>query len=347
MFGRVAEGTSGREVTDRKRIKRRRAQGSAVAALNAFTADHSRDARKKLGLAAPNEAIDQLTTAVKDDDLHVSRLFVLDSLVKLASRGEELQGHGKAVNRLVKGLVRRAGVPDEEVADATATVRAALDEVDRRTSDGEAVRPWSLFAERAAGALQLTPAEVEKPLCNDAAAVQKWGCRARGVAVEFHTDATPGDMRRFCDPTRWHEVSAFQHKMEPWKGPGRVSLDLPNGGWCRDLIEEVELTPAKTLVTPLRFAYSLESEADPDWVHLDYVLIEKTDDIGVDEGSLDVRRVGSGRHRGRTRVSAKKAIFFFDQMFQDWTSIACDTFWTDTVIAAAVDSATDSGTPPT
>jgi hypothetical protein len=343
----VAEGTRSRGVSEKKRVKRRRAQGAAVAALNAFTADHDADARKTLGLAAPDEAIRELTAVVDDDDLHVPRLFVLDSLVKLASRGEDLQSHGEAVDRLLKGLVRRAGVPDEEVADATATARAALDEVDRRTSHGEAVRAWSLFAKKAAGALRLTRAEAEKPLCNDAEAVQKSGCRARGVTVEFHTDATPGDMRRFCDPTRWHEVSAFQHEMTPWKGPGSVSLELPNGGWCRDLIEEVELTPAKTLVTPLRFTYLQENEADPDWVHLDYVLIEKTEDIGVDEGSLDLRRVGSGRHRGRTRVSAKKAIFFSDQMFQDWTSIACDTFWTDTVIAAAVDSATGSGTPPT
>jgi hypothetical protein len=61
-----------------------------------------------------------------------------------------------------------------------------------------------------------------------------------------------------------------------------------------------------------------------------------TEDILVDEGALDVRRVTSGSHQGRTRVTAKKAILFADPLLATWPTVACDTFWMDLVIDAAV-----------
>jgi hypothetical protein len=70
-------------------------------------------------------------------------------------------------------------------------------------------------------------------------------------------------------------------------------------------------------------------------VHLDYLLLEETEDILVDEGALDVRRVTAGQHQGRTLVSAKKAILF-KGLLAEWPTVACDTFWTDQVIDAAV-----------
>ncbi len=72
-------------------------------------------------------------------------------------------------------------------------------------------------------------------------------------------------------------------------------------------------------------------------MHLDYVLLEEDgSEIVVDEGALDVRRVTSGKHQGRTRVSAKKAILFTDPLLAKWPTVACDTFWMDLVIDAAV-----------
>ncbi|HEY7456129.1 MAG TPA: hypothetical protein VH703_02540 [Solirubrobacterales bacterium] len=334
----MAKGDAGgHEVELARRKRARRDQGSAVAALNAFTADRRGKARKKLGLAEPGDAIGQLAAAAGAGALHVPRLFVLDSLVKLASRRGDLSAYRARVDELLEGLVRDAGVPDAEVEEAVATARDALEVVDQRRGDPEAGPAWHAFAERAAGALRLTRAEVEKPLCDDDGVVSKGGHEARGVTVEFHTDAAPGAMRRFCDPTRWHEASAYQHEMTPWQGPGAVSVER-SGGWRRDLVETVDLTPTKQLVTPLRFTFSTDRADDPRWVHLDYVLLAPTEDIAVDEGSLEARRVTRGRHRGRTRVRARKAIFFTDPLFQEWTSISCDTFWTDTVIAAAVGS---------
>jgi hypothetical protein len=49
-----------------------------------------------------------------------------------------------------------------------------------------------------------------------------------------------------------------------------------------------------------------------------------------------VRRVTSGKHSGRTRVIAKKAILFTDPLLVKWPTVACDTFWMDLVIDAAV-----------
>ena len=91
----------------------------------------------------------------------------------------------------------------------------------------------------------------------------------------------------------------------------------------------------KDLETPLRFTYTIQDQNDPSWVHLDYVMIGRTGEIDVDEGALDVRRVTSGKHSGRTRVIAKKAILFVDPCWK-WPTVACDTFWMDLVIDAAV-----------
>jgi len=320
------------------RQEQRRSQAHAVAALNAFTAGHGAEERDRLGLAAPDEALGELAATADEDSLRVPRLFVLDSLVKLASRHGDLGTYGPELDKLLDGLARAGGVPREEVADAVATTRQALESVVRLGDADSTRRPWPMFAEQAAGALRLTRAEAEKPQCNDEEVVLKDGDEATGVTVEFHTGATPGELRHFCDPMRWHERSAYQGEMRSVEG----GIDVQRqDGWRRDLWEVVELSPAKTLVTPLRFTHSIQAEATPRWVHLDYVLLEGTEDIAVDEGSLDVRLVTSGRHKGRTRVSAKKAILFTESMLQDWTSVACDTFWTDTVIAAALDGPPD------
>jgi hypothetical protein len=340
MFLAVAEsGDRSRLTADEERVEQRRSQGHDVAALNAFTAGHRAEERDGLGLAAPDEALGRLAVAAGEDSLQVPRLFVLDSLVKLASRPHgDLRTCGPELDRLLDGLARAGGVPGEEVADAVATTRRALESVERLGDAGSTRRPWPVFADQAAGALRLTRAEAEKPQCNDEEVVLKDGRKAAGVTVEFHTDATPGELRHFCDPMRWHELSAFQKEMRPLDD----CIVERGNDWRRDLWETVELSPAKELVTPLRFTYSIQAEADPRWVHLDYVLLDGgTEDIAVDEGSLDVRLVTSGKHKERTRVSAKKAILFTDRMLQDWTSVACDTFWTDTVIAAALDGPPD------
>jgi hypothetical protein len=199
-----------------------------------------------------------------------------------------------------------------------------------------APHPWHVFARLAAEPLRLTQAEIDKPLCNDSEVVVKGPHEAVGVTVEFHTDASPGELRHFCDPTRWHECSAYQREMTPWTDPDAIPDEERTNGWRRDLVETVEFSPGSTLVTPLRFTYTIQELDDPDWVHLDYLLLRETEDILVDEGALDVRRIASGKHAGRTRVSAKKAIRFEDQLRATWPTLACDTFWIDQVIGAAV-----------
>jgi hypothetical protein len=287
-----------------------------------------------------------LAVAVEEGTLRVPRLFVLDSLVKFARRrGEDLRANDAPLDTLLRALVERAGIPSTDVGAEVAVVRGALDSVSRLSSVDAAGDSWAVFAGQSAGALRLTRVEIEKPQCNDAETVIKGGLPAVGVTVEFHTDAAPGELRHFCDPTRWHECSAYQREMTPWEGPGAVSEQRPNG-WRRDLIETVVFSAENELVTPLRFTYTIEDETDPRWVHLDYVLITETNDIVVDEGALDVRRVTSGTQQGRTRVSAKKAILFKNPVFASWPTIACDTFWTDLVIAAAVGCPEDGGAPP-
>jgi hypothetical protein len=324
---------------DGRLAEERRAQGSTVAGLNAFTAGVASEARGELGYPDPDEAIQSLAAEVAKGTLRVPRLLVLDALVRLASRrGEELRTRADALDTLLEALVRQARGPEAELTGAVSTVRAALDSVAAVRGIAAAPHPWQVFVQQAGAALRLSQAEIEKPLCNDREVVAKGPYKAVGVTVEFHTDASPGELRHFCDPTRWHECSAYQKEMTPWTGPGAIDQQGPGPhGWRRDLLERVQLSPAKELETPLRFTYGIEDQTDPNWVHLDYLLLEVTEDILVDEGALDVRRVTSGSHLGRTRVSAKKAILFTEEsLLAKWPTVACDTFWMDLVIDAAV-----------
>lgn len=322
--------------TDDQVAEERRAQGSSVAAVNAFSAVLPSDSRAGLGYRGPDDAIEALAAAVEDGSVRLPRLLILDSLLRFAGRrGDQLGAHRAALDRLHEALVRQAGVPEEEVHSAVVTVRRALDSAGRLSGTASAPHPWRVFARQAAGVLRLTQAEIDKPLCNDREVVKKGRHEAVGVTVEFHTDTSPGELLHFCDPTRWHECSAYQHPMTAWKDPSAVDEKRPNG-WRRDLVETVEFSPGNTLVTPLRFTHTIQDGNDPDWVHLDYVLLEETPDILVDEGALDVRRITSGEGQGRTRVSAKKAILFQNPLLAEWPTVACDTFWIDQVIGAAV-----------
>ncbi len=248
---------------------------------------------------------------------------------------DEVASAGPALDDLLLALVQDAGVPAEQQTPAVETVKQALDAVTRRSVLAPARHPWKRFASDVRSALGLTQAEVDKPLCNDRQVIKKADVDAVGVTVDFYTDATPAEMS-VCDPTRWHECTAAFDPMQPWKGAGAVDEQRPNG-WRRDLIERVDFLPGTApLTTPLRFTYSIDDGPDPAWTHLDYVLIEETDHIAVDEGSIDVRRVSTGEHSGRTRVSTKKLIGFKDKTLASWTTVACDTFWTELVVNAAV-----------
>lgn len=332
-----------REV-DEETAEERRAQGTKVAALNAFSADVSSRARDGLGYRPPDEAIEALAAEVDKGTLRVPRLLVLDSLVRVAGRrGDQLGAHGPALDTLHEALVRQAGVPEAEVGEAVVTVRRALHSAARLSGIASGPHPWRVFARQAADALRLTQAEMNKPLCNDREIVRKGPHEAVGVTVEFLTEASPDELRHFCDPTRWHECSAYQHAMTPWDAPAAID-EQRSSGWRRDLVETVEFSPGNTLVTPLRFTRTIQDANDPDWVHLDYVLLEETSDILVDEGALDVRRITSGEQQGSTRVSAKKAILFQNPLLAEWPTVACDTVWIDQVIGAAV-GCRDAGAP--
>jgi hypothetical protein len=330
---------------DDEAAEERRAQGSTVAALNAFSAGVASEVRADLGFVDPDEAIKTLAAAIDQDTLRVPRLLVLDSLVRFASRrGDEFRARKAEIDPLLEALVSKSQVPETDVGDAVDTVNRALEsvaglsgeEAPAGVDEAPSAHPWEVFVQQAAGSLQLTQAEIEKPLCNDREDVYKGPYKAIGVTVEFHTDASPGELRGFCDPRRWHECSAYQKEMTRWTGAGAIpDQDRPPGGWRRDLLEKVQLA-GKDLETPLRFTYTIQDQNDPSWVHLDYVMIGRTGEIDVDEGALDVRRVTSGKHSGRTRVIAKKAILFTDPLLVKWPTVACDTFWMDLVIDAAV-----------
>jgi hypothetical protein len=335
----VAEpGDEGTPKFDEEAAQLRRDHGSAVASLNAFSAGADTKLRRKLSNPDPDDAIRTLASEVQQDNLRIPRLQVLDALVRLAHRrGRQFAAHDAALDTLLEALVTRAPGAAQAGEEALSTVRAALESVASLDRDVSDAQRWAVFVQAAGPALGLSRAEVEKPTCNDLTRIKKNGLEAVGVTVGFYTDASPGDLRRFCDPQCWHECSAFQKPMTLWKGAGAINQPGPAPhGWRRALLETVQLAPGMDLVTPLRFTYGIQSENDPNWVHLDYLLVEETNDIAIDEGALNVQRVKSGKHQGRTRVTAIKAVRFKDPSLRAWTTVACDTFWMDLVIQASV-----------
>lgn len=312
----------------------RRAHGYSLAGITSLSAGVSPAIRSEWGLADRDQALLELAAAIDEDRLGVPRLLVLDALVKLAARQpDDVYLEDSALDAVISALVRTAAVSAGDQDRAAATVRRALEEVARVTVAEPGVRSWAVFAGEAAGALRLTKAEIEKPTCNDRE-VETKGEKAIGVSVDFVTDAAPGEMS-VCDPTRWHECTASFHPMRPWQDSAAIDEKRPNG-WRRDLIETVDFLPGLTLETPLRFTYSIDAGVDPAWVHLDYVLLAETSDIAVDEGSIDLRRIAGGAGAGRTRVTTRKLIGFKNPMLASWPTVACDTFWTDLVVNAAV-----------
>ena len=115
---------------DGEAAEERRAQGSTVAALNAFSAGVASEVRADLGFVDPDEAIKTLAGAVDQDTLQVPRLLVLDSLVRFASRrGDEFRAREAEIDPLLEALVRKSQVPETEVGDAVDTVHRALESV--------------------------------------------------------------------------------------------------------------------------------------------------------------------------------------------------------------------------
>ena len=101
---------------DGEAAEERRAQGSTVAALNAFSAGVASEVRVDLGFVDPDEAIKTLAGAVDQDTLQVPRLLVLDSLVRFASRrGDEFRAREAEIDPLLEALVRKSQVPETEV----------------------------------------------------------------------------------------------------------------------------------------------------------------------------------------------------------------------------------------
>jgi hypothetical protein len=282
-------------------------------------------------LLQPDDALMYLAEATASGTRRVPRLVILDLLVRLAHRrGEQffspdLPGR----ERLFFALGREIEVqPGAGVA--AGDISKALQLTLQSTFGLPGLRmAWHQFAERMSEPMALTSYEVNKPMCDDRVEVDG----ARAIETEFFTDMSVEDLTYWADPRHWPHCSVYFEAMHR-KG----KLKHVDGGWDGTFVEVVSCVPGKSLETPLEFCY--READDGSEVHTTYDLAEgPTDDILVDNGFVKAEHDTSGPDGTQTRVSALKIIKFTDDSVQQWTSIACDTFWTELLI----DMCTDCG----
>jgi len=205
-------------------------------------------------------------------------------------------------------------------------------------------RSWIEFSRVTSDALGMTDAEVDLPLCNDDEVVTIDGHKAFRVATWFWSPLPPSAFQRWTDPRHWaHDNSLFFEDVspvEPLEDDQRYST-LFN--------EKVRITPSKLLDTPLRFTRVVHGDEHAsvffDLPRGDDGAARGTDDIAVDVGSVIVQGNQNGDPKRRTRLSAEKCILFKDEAMATWPTLACDLFWMEFTISAALGAAEATGDP--
>jgi hypothetical protein len=205
-------------------------------------------------------------------------------------------------------------------------------------------RSWIEFARVTSDALGMTDEEVALPLCNDDEVVTIDGQKAYRVATWFWSPLPPSAFQRWTDPRHWaHDNSLFFEDVSPV-----TPLD-DDRRYSTLFQEQVRFTPTKLLRTPLVFTRVVD---DPEHSSVFFDLPrgqdgqpETTSDIAVDVGSVIVQGNPGGDPKRRTRLSAEKCILFKDPAMAAWPTVACDLFWMEFTISAAL-SASEAADDP-
>jgi hypothetical protein len=153
----------------------------------------------------------------------VPRLVVLDLLVRLASRrdaavipeaaGADADDIGLELDRLIIGLVAEAAGPmlsvplpltgDVLEIDPAAHVRTALFEI----AEADDIEPWAYFVAHEAEVMRLSPAEINKPICDDSTTVMADGTEAVVLEMQYHSPMSVEQLKPWTDPRNWPACS--------------------------------------------------------------------------------------------------------------------------------------------
>jgi hypothetical protein len=309
-------------------------------------------------------------SGVTADDARVSnRVLHLDLLAKVAIRRPEVlppSGDG-TLEMLAQAAVAEADrveadgeLSDDEVTGEDVTGDAVMDgeppppgppppEDDRVRATVNAFRNvtllppqvpnehhWTRFVRLASGPLNLTDAEIRRPLCTDDERVtMPNGLVAVRTAVWFWSDRPATDFARWTDPREWaKDCHLFFKSVAP-----KAGTPVPTGRSFDSTLfrEVVSVDGDSELSTDLVFSRTVE---DPYLYATEFDLppppLPDGAEIVVDTGQVTVREDPLAPPARRTTCLAEKYIRFADPEFETWPTVACDTFWTEFCITMAL-----------
>jgi hypothetical protein len=195
---------------------------------------------------------------------------------------------------------------------------------------------WTRFARTASAPLNLTDAEIHRPLCTDDQRVtMPNGLVAVRTAVWFWSDRPATAFEHWTDPRSWaKDCHLFFKSVAPPAGaPAPTGRTFDN-----TLFREVVSTGGDSdLSTNLVFSRTVE---DPYLYAAEFDLppppLPADADIVVDAGQVTVRQDPLAPAGRRTSLLAEKYIRFADPAYETWPTVACDTFWTEFAITMAL-----------
>jgi len=195
---------------------------------------------------------------------------------------------------------------------------------------------WTRFARLAKDALNLTDAEIRRPLCtDDERVVMPNGLVAVRTAVWFWSDRPAADFERWTDPRVWaKDCHLFFKSVAP-----KAGVPVPTGRSFDSTVfrEVVSVDGDSELSTNLVFSRTVE---DPHLYATEFDLppppLPDDAEIVVDAGQVTVREDPLAPPARRTTCLAEKYIRFADTAFETWPTVACDTFWTEFCITMAL-----------
>jgi hypothetical protein len=142
------------------------------------------------------------------------------------------------------------------------------------------------------------------------------------------------NLAKYANPTTWPDICPYFEGMHPYG-----TADTTSGTWAETFCEDVEFIDGRVLHTPVEYLYNaanIDLTTVPDlWTTYD--LVAKTEWLDVDQGYIHV----SSTAAGDTTIETLKLVHFIDPVFQEWTSLACETVWGELFAEMVVRAATD------
>jgi hypothetical protein len=154
------------------------------------------------------------------------------------------------------------------------------------------------------------------------------------IKTRFETNVEFDAFKEYPDPRSWPRCCIYFTGMTP------LGDDPASDSWSAMFCEEVEFIEGRRMHTPLEFLYNVDSSLNVGDLWCTYNLVAPTDWVDVDQGYVRVTKAIDAYGSDSTVITTFKAIRFVDPVFQDWTTLACDTFWGELSVDMAMHCST-------